>query len=120
MTDKWVRDTGLVFALVFLLLGWRGSHWWLAAAAAFLLALMFAPALIRPLAWAWLKLTHALGFVMNKVFFGVIFFAIITPIGILWRIIGGDKRYFSRQNSALSAFVERSGGIGKKDLEYPY
>ena len=120
MTDKWVRDTGLVFALLFLILGFRGNKLFLSISGLFLLCVLFAPAVIRPIAFLWMKLAHILGFVMNKVFFGLIFFLIVTPMGLLKRVFEGDLRDLKKDETRASAFVEGKGLITKQLFNKPY
>lgn len=120
MSEKWVRDTGVVFALLFLLLGYKWGPSYLAASAAFLLALLFVPAVLRPLAWCWLKLTEGLGFVMNRVFFGLVFFAVIVPVGLLRRLLKGDARDLVKQKVLSTAFIHRDHTVTADDLAQPY
>lgn len=120
MNEKWVRDSGLIFALIFLLLGYRGSSLFLALSILVLLALLFIPKLLWPFAYLWLKLAEALAFVMNRVFFGIIFFLIITPIGYLRRVFYGDSRYLVLNKARTSGFVDRGGIVTRAQIEKPY
>lgn len=38
----------------------------------------------------WMKLAEALSFVMTRVILGLVFFLMVTPIGLFRRMIGGD------------------------------
>lgn len=120
MTEKWTRDTGLVFALLFLILGVKGNSVFLFLSAAFLVALLFVPAVFTPLAWLWLKLTEVLGFVMNRVFFGIVFFLVILPVGMLRRLFKGDARDLNKHPLVASAFVEHEHLVVAEDLTQPY
>lgn len=120
MTDKWVRDTGLVFALLFLVLGFRGNKLFLCFSILFLVCVLFVPVVIRPLAFVWMKLAEVLGQVMNKVFFGLIFFLVVTPVGLLKRLFGEDERDLVKDTSRASAFYAGKGRIIKTVFEKPY
>jgi hypothetical protein len=120
MSDKWTRDTGLVFALLFLILGWKGNVYFLAASAVLLVVVLFMPIVLVPLAWTWLKLAEILSFVMNRAFFGLVFFLVIVPMGFLKRIFAGDQRDFQLQPAKKSAFIEREVVIGPQDLANPF
>jgi len=64
----------------------------LLGAALVLLALVFPRALMYPNK-AWMKLAEALAFVMTRVILGIIFFFIVTPIGVTKRLFGWDPLY---------------------------
>ena len=38
----------------------------------------------------WMGLAEALGFVMTRVILGLVFFLLVTPIGLVRRLFGGD------------------------------
>lgn len=120
MNDKWVRDTGLVFTLLFLFLGVKVSEYFLAASAAILIALLFVPVVLTPLAWAWLKVAELLGRIMNPVFFGLVFFLVITPMSFLRRLIAGDQRDRAKQEGQKSAFVDARGKYTKQLFTQPF
>ncbi len=120
MTEKWIRDTGLVFSLLFLLLGAYGNTLFLWLCGFFLIALVFYPSALKPVAFLWLKIADLLGSVMNRVFFGLIFFTVITSIGYLRRMLVGDQRYESHNNKDSTAFVTRDQMIDPMDMERPY
>jgi Saxitoxin biosynthesis operon protein SxtJ len=120
MNEKWVRDTGLIFSLIFLLWGYRGHAWALLVCALLLAALLLYPRALWPLGYLWHTVADVLGRVMNKVFFGLVFFVVVTPIGYLRRLIVGDARDLSSHPDRASAFTERGGWIQKKQVEKPY
>jgi hypothetical protein len=96
------REFGLIVGGVFLLLG----TWWvyrekfpavsqsliLIGAALVLLGAVFPKALIYPNK-AWMKLAEALAFVMTRVILGIVFFLVVTPIGVVKRMFGWDPLY---------------------------
>ena len=59
-----------------------------AAGAALLLLGTVAPMLLTPLQRAWMSLAVVMGFVMSRVILAVIFFLVLTPIGVLGRLFG--------------------------------
>lgn len=120
MSEKWKRDTGILCALVFLLLGYRFDTRFLLVSVVFLLAVLFVPALVTPVAYMWQRLAEVLGFVMNKVFFGLVFFAVVTPVRVLRGWFSKDSFALPFGNGTPSAFIERSHVWGKDDLAAPY
>ena len=93
------REFGLIVGGVLLLL----SLWWLyrgkfpsvssitlpVGAALILLGLVFPKALAWP-SKAWLALAEVLSFVMTRIILAFVFFAIVTPIGVIKRWFGWD------------------------------
>ena len=62
---------------------------YLVAAGAVLIALgAVAPMLLSPLQRAWMSLAVVLGFIMSRVILSIIFFLVLTPIGVMGRLLG--------------------------------
>jgi len=62
--------------------------WPLVVSAIFLTVGAIAPrTLIRPFAW-WMKLGHVLGYVNSRIILGILFFLVMTPIGLVRRRFG--------------------------------
>lgn len=120
MTDKWIKDTGLVLALMFLVAGLTYGKKFLVISMLFVLVSMLVPKALYPLAFAWFKFAGALNLVVPKIFFSVIFFMIILPIGILCRVTKGDMLLIAGWREAKTSFVERNNTFSKKDIETPY
>ncbi len=120
MNEKWVRDTGIIFSLIFLYFGYKGTAWAFAATSFILVALLFFPKVLWPLGYAWLKLAELLQKIVSKIFFGLVFFAIITPIGYMLRFIKGDARDLVPHPERASAFVDRNGWTTADKIERPY
>ncbi|MDQ2974611.1 MAG: SxtJ family membrane protein [Acidobacteriota bacterium] len=93
------REFGLIVGGIFVLL----SCWWLyrgkflhvaqltlpLGALLVLLGLLFPRALIVPNK-AWMLLAEGLSFVSTRIILGLVFFLIVTPIGIVKRLSGWD------------------------------
>ncbi len=63
---------------------------WLTAALLPLLLAWRAPQRLTPLAQAWLWLGHLLGAVNSRIILALIFFLLITPVALLFRLFGRD------------------------------
>lgn len=57
----------------------------------------------------WMRLAQALHAVTSPVVLGIVYFLVITPIGILLRAGGKDLLRLRAEPSAASYWVERSG-----------
>ncbi|MEK6281566.1 MAG: SxtJ family membrane protein [Acidobacteriota bacterium] len=118
------REFGLIVGGVFLLLG----TWWvyrgkfpdvahallLLGAALFLLGLIFPRALVYPNR-AWMKLAEALAFVMTRIILGIIYFMIVTPIGVIKRLTGWDPLH---RRAAPSASYWRPYSARQRDTRH--
>ncbi|MCR4303433.1 MAG: SxtJ family membrane protein [Gallionella sp.] len=91
------RVFGLVFAAVFLIIaGWPLFHgeairWWsVGVAIAFALVALVKPALLAGLNRLWMKLGVLLGKVVSPIALGILFYVVITPLGMVIRLTGKD------------------------------
>jgi hypothetical protein len=86
------RDTGMAMVLLLLLLFayLRRDALWIAAIACQILS-MTVPGVFRPVASVWLGLSQVLGAITSKILLGVVFFCVVTPIGLLRRMLGKDS-----------------------------
>lgn len=107
------RSFGLVFTAFFGLLAayfaWHRNKWLpapLALSTAFIIVTLTRPALLAPLNWAWTRLGLLLGAVMAPVVMGIIFFGVVTPIGLLARLVGKDFLRLRRDPRAVTYWRE--------------
>ena len=91
------RSFGIVFAIFFSLVALspmrhqRPLRWWALALSLLFLAIALArPGLLRPLNRLWTQLGLLLGRVVSPVVAGLLFFLVVTPLGLLFRALGKD------------------------------
>ena len=120
MNDAWVRDTGLVFVLISLVFAFLGSDVALVIAAVLILVTMLFPSLLWPLAWLWFVIAKVISNVMQRVFFGLIFFVVVTPVALLRRVLKGDTRALLRDKAHDTSFIPLNGLVAPEDMEHPY
>lgn len=70
--------------------------------------------------WLWFKLSELMGSVMSKVLLTVIFYLFLTPIALLYRLIGKKDMLHLKRGNRNSNFVERDHQFTKDDLENPW
>jgi hypothetical protein len=121
-TKDQARDTGMAMALICLLLAYWGHHpKFLPLAIILLLVTMVVPQVFKPLAVLWFGLSHIMGNVVSKVVLTVIFFVLVTPIGLIRRWAGRDSlRLREWKKGTDSVLVTREGVICPEDLHNPY
>ncbi len=65
-------------------------RWALAIAAALILLGLALPIALRPVYAIWMKVGHVLGFINTRILLGVIFYGLLTPMGLVRRVLGKD------------------------------
>ena len=108
------RSFGLVFAVFFAIVGLvplisgRGVRGWALGVAALFLALaLIYPALLAPLARLWMKFGLLLHRIVSPIALGIMFFLVITPMGLLMRLFGKDPLRLRFDRSADSYWIPR-------------
>lgn len=82
---------------------------------------MVAPQVFRPLAPLWFGLGHLLGAVSSRVLMFLVFALVVTPIGLLRRVLGKDSlRLRAFRSGEESVMVMRQHTFTGADLERPY
>ena len=72
------------------------------------------PARLGPVFRAWMGLAHAISKVTTPIFMGIVFFLVMTPIGLLMRLFG--KRPLMHRERDGSYWVAPASG-GRSDME---
>jgi Saxitoxin biosynthesis operon protein SxtJ len=108
------RSFGFVFAAIFVVIASlplvRGApiRWWaLALAAAFALAALAAPSLLRPLNLFWFKFGLALHHIVTPIFMGAIFFLAVTPMSLVMRALGKDPLRLKLDQRSATYWIPR-------------
>jgi hypothetical protein len=110
-----LRKFGLVVGGVFLALGllflWRHPHRtpyfaWPGGTLMFLGAVL--PRALRWIYVAWMSLAFVLGFIMAHVILALLFFLVLTPLGLLARLTGKDFLSLKLDRAAKSYWLPRT------------
>jgi len=88
---------GITFSVVFLIValwplldGLNFRMWSLITSAAFVMISFTIPNVFTYLNLFWIKLGYFLGKIISPIVMGIVFFIIVTPIGLLLRLFGKD------------------------------
>jgi hypothetical protein len=121
-TPEQARDTGLALTLLCLIIVYFWKAYRLVPLAmALLVVTMVWPKAFRPLAGLWFGLAHLLGTVMSNVILTVLFFGLVTPIGLIRRVFGADALQLKKwKKNQESVFAVRAEAVQKQDLQAPY
>jgi Saxitoxin biosynthesis operon protein SxtJ len=121
-TPEQAKDTGMAMVLICLLLGYWGKFpKFLPVSLALLILTMAWPNAFRPLAGLWFGLSHLLSSVVSRVILTVVFFLVVTPIGLIRRLMGADALQLKKWKQGKdSVFMMREGPVQGKDLANPY
>jgi len=89
-----IRKWALVFSIIFLVLGLTNSK------------------ILNPLNKLWFKFGIFIGKIMSPVIMGIIFFLVVTPIGLLMRLFGKDILNL-KFNNKTTYWIEKNGPKSK-------
>ena len=108
------RFFGLTFFVFFLIIAcwpllWQGQIRPIAlgVALAFLAASLAVPAWLAPLNRLWLKFGALLHRITSPIILGVMFFLVITPVGVLMRLAGKDLLRMKFDSNCTSYWIRR-------------
>jgi len=119
------RNFGLVFFIFFLIIsiwplidGGTLRIWSVVISLAFLFLGLLNSKILSPLNLLWMKFGELLGKVIAPMVLSLIYFLVITPIGLLMRLIGKDfmKKNFSKKNN--SYWIKRNKNVGSMKKQF--
>ena len=107
------RNFGIVFFVFFLLISlWLFLnnktlvYWPLTISIVFLILGLLNAKILTPLNKAWIKFGEILGSIISPLVMGIIFFGIVTPIGLFLKLIGKDVLKL-KQNKKNTYWIEK-------------
>ncbi len=118
------RTFGILFFIIFTLIAlWPLIHgeplriWPIPISFIFLALGLFNSKLLSPLNSIWIKFGELLGKIIAPIVIGIVYFIIVTPIGLLMRLIGKDllNIKFSKDNSY---WIKRKRNIGSMKRQF--
>ena len=125
-----LRNFGFTMAAALALIGvamrFVGHHpvrafWTWAIAAAFLLFGLAAPRALKGIHRVWMGFAFVLGWFVSRIILGVIFFGIITPIGVIMKLAGKDVLSEKIDRGAATYWIPReSAAEDPKRCEKPF
>ena len=118
------RNFGLVFFIIFLIVSlWPLTHegsiriWSVIVSAVFLILGLINSRLLTPLNLLWFKFGMILGAIISPIVMGIIFFLVVTQIGLILRIMGKDllnKKYDKKKKTYWIYRYKNVGSMKKQ------
>jgi len=104
-----LRKFGITISIVLIiisgLLFWKNSEsyqMFFLIAGILLLVSIIIPLILKPIYWIWMIFATILGWIMTRVILSLLFYIIITPIGLIFRLFGKhflDLKWNKSENS---------------------
>ena len=112
---KDLRNFGLLVGGIFSLIGlWPGlvhgdevRVWALAIGVLLMACGGFVPSSLTHVYQAWMWVGHILGWINTRILLGVVFYGLITPIAIVYRLLGKDSMRQAFSEASTSYRVNR-------------
>lgn len=122
ITKEQSKDTGMAMVLLLLLFSGAFKREVLVSMAIIVLVVdMIFPQLYRPVAVLWLGLTHLLGTVISKIVLTLVFYGVVTPIGLARKLLGRDSlKLRDFKCGEDSVMISRNHTFTGQDIEKPY
>ena len=118
------RSFGIVFFIVFLVialypLSYSGEIrvWSAIISIIFLVLGLFNSKILTPLNKLWFKFGIFLGKIISPIIMGIIFFLVVSPIGLLMRLLGKDLINL-KYNNNKSYWIEKKGPKSKMKNQF--
>jgi hypothetical protein len=100
LSFNFVRVWALVIALIFLYLG------------------LTKPSVLKPLNTGWIKLGEILGKIIAPIVMLLVFFIVITPIGLMLRLFGKDILGLKFSEKVKTYWITRDKNIGPMKRQF--
>ena len=108
------RNFGLVFFVIFLIVAlWPLKYeedirlWSLVISIIFFILGVINSKLLMPLNKLWFKFGILLGSIVSPIIMGIVYFAVVTPIGVLMRLLGKDLLKTTKTKSISTYWMKR-------------
>tara|TARA_Y100000591_G_scaffold304376_1_gene300981 strand:- start:336 stop:722 length:387 start_codon:yes stop_codon:yes gene_type:complete len=119
------RSFGIVFFIVFVLIAIyplinqeEVRIWSLIISFLFLFLGLLNSKILTPLNKLWFKFGILLGKIISPIIMGVIFFLVVTPIGLFMRLLGKDVLSLKLNKKKNSYWIEKNGPKSKMKNQF--
>lgn len=115
-TRRELRQFGLLVGAVFAVIGlwplvFRGEPlrlWATGVGGLLIICGGVLPSILAPIHKGWMWVGHILGWINTRILLGIVFYALVTPIGFMFRLMGKDTMRQAFSESSTTYRVVRS------------
>ena len=79
-----------------------------------LLTGLFAPMILKPFQKVWMTIAIVMGWIMTRIILSILFYLILTPIGLIMRLLGKDILNMKLDAESPSYWIPRQTDISEK------
>jgi small basic protein len=119
---KELREFGLTIGAILVILGgvalWRGRCFWpylFTGGVLFAVLGLFLGGVLKPLQKVWMAAALVIGFFMSRLILAILFYAVITPMGLIAKVSGKDILDEKMDKGCSSYWKERDAGPKSKE-----
>lgn len=122
-SEKAVKKTGITVGIVLIaisfILWWLGKNsfvYFSAIGGIFIILSYIANPLLKPFHKLWIGLSLILGFVMSRIILTILFYLVVTPIGLLAKLVGkkfmplgfdkNEKTYWEKRENTIKQKID--------------
>lgn len=123
-SDEAVKKTGITVGIVLILislllwyLGKTSFVYFSSIGGLFVILAFIAIPILRPFHKLWMMLALAMGFVMSRVILTILYYLILTPIGLIAKLVGKKFMPVRFDKSALTYWEKRENPV-KQQIDY--
>ncbi len=122
ISKEQAKDTGMAMVLVLLVFGiYNQEFLYFKAALICLVIAMAFPLLYKYAAVFWFGMSHLIGTIVSKILLSLIFFIVVSPVGLVRRLLGYDTlklKQFKKGNG--SVMQKRNCTFKADDIKKPF
>jgi hypothetical protein len=122
ITKKQCMEFGQVATLAVLIfaLHYKNDHWVVAAFVLILITIIL-PIILYPFALVWFGLSELLSIVSPAIILTIIFFLIVTPVGLIRRLLGKDSMRLKQfKKNKRSVMIDRNHLYTESDFLHTF
>ena len=118
--NKDLRSFGITFGIIFLIIAGflfyienESFRLFIVISSAFIIFGFLIPIILKPICIVWMSFAIILGWFMTRFILSLLFYLIVTPIGLITRVLGKDFLELKKEASNGSYWNQRESSLEK-------
>ena len=118
--NKDLRSFGITFGIIFLIIAGfllyrenESFQLFIIISSTFIIFGFFLPIILKPIYISWMSFAIILGWFMTRFILSLLFYLIVTPIGLITRVLGKDFLELKKEVSNGSYWNQRESSLEK-------